>query len=416
MESFKSNRICGFYIEEGRKEMELNEGMHRYARVLVQKGVSLKSGQKLCIEAPVEASNFVKILAEEAYEVGCSQIGLIWKSGQLERVKMDHEPIKVQEYEKVLPTYYAEEGSAFIRLDYPDFHTFAGVDAEKLNAKAIADKSVRSMFQGHDELGQTIACIPNQDWADQVFPELPVQERLAALWDVVLSCVRCDEGDPVERWNQFISETNKRKKYLADKGYVAFHYQSAKTDFTIRPIDTKMWAGGCMECEDGFCFTPNIPTEEVFTMPQKYSACGYVSSTKPLCYKGQIIEDFVLHFENGKIVRWEAKKGQELLDAIIATDEGSCYFGEMAFVDESSPIASAGKVFYTTLFDENASCHLAIGNAYGPADPQVREKFGFNSSSIHVDFMIGSKDLNIQGQLEDGTWEDVFVNGHWVTG
>lgn len=396
--------------------MELKTRMHRYARVLVVKGAALKQGQKLCIEAPVEAAEFVAILTEEAYLAGCGQIGIVWKSNQVERVKLERQPVTPQECEMALPKYLAEENGAYIRLDYPDFDTFENVPAEKLNEKAIADKAVRALFQNRvtEGIGQTIACIPNQSWADKVFSELPYEKRLDALWDAVFACVRCDTDNPIERWDNYIAETEKRKKYLTEKQYTAFHYISAKTDFTVCPAKDTVWAGGCMECGDGSYFTPNIPTEEVFTTPHQYSANGHVASTKPLCYKGQIIENFVLYFEKGRIIDFHAEKGQELLKAIISTDEGSCYLGEMAFVDEASPIASTGRIFYTTLFDENASCHLAIGNAYGPNDKKLREELGYNSSEIHVDFMIGSDDMNIKGQLPDGTWEDVFVDGHWA--
>lgn len=394
--------------------MELKTRMQRYARVLVHKGAALRQGQALCIQAPVEAAEFVEILTEEAYKAGCGEIGIIWKSDRIERMKMENETIRVFEYDMAMPSYFAEKESAYIRLDYPDFQIFEGADPEKLNEKAIADKAVRVLFQKNMELGQTIACIPNQSWADKVYPELPKEQRVEALWDAVFVCARCDSDDPIERWDQFIEETNRRKQYFEEKKYVSYHYKSGNTDLTIRPIADSMWGGGCIERQDGTCFTPNIPTEEVFTTPHKDSAEGYVASTKPLCYKGQIIENFVLYFEKGRIVKWQAEKGQELLDALIGTDEGSHYLGEMAFVDEGSPIASTGKVFYTTLFDENASCHLAIGNAYGPSDQEIRAEQGYNSSDIHVDFMIGSEDMNIKGQLPDGSWEDIFVNGHWV--
>lgn len=169
-----------------------------------------------------------------------------------------------------------------------------------------------------------------------------------------------------------------------------------------------------MEMPDGRVFVPNIPTEEVFTTPDMRTANGHVTATKPLNYRGQLIENFTIWFENGRVTRYEAEKGEELLGAIIETDEGSHHLGEMALIDEASPISSLGRVFYTTLYDENASCHLAIGMAYGPDDPEFKKKYGFSDSKVHVDFMVGSADMQIQGQLADGHWENVFVDGHWA--
>lgn len=395
--------------------MDLETGMRNYARVLVQVGMALEPGQMACIEAPVEAAGFVELLTEEVYASGGSKAAVIWKSDKVDRIRLDHQTMEYDECDLAVARYYAEHHAGYIRLDYPDFETYSGVSADKINQKALADRMIRNIFQSMGGgQGQTIACIPNQSWAAMVFPELPEEKRLEALWEAVLTCVRCNTEDPVASWRKYIEDAGRRKAYLTGKKYQAFHYRSTRTDLILRPAKDQVWIGGCMNKSSGGPFVPNIPTEEVFTTPDKYGADGYVGSTLPLNYKGQFVEDFVLHLEKGRIIQWHAKKGQEILDAIIGTDEGSSYLGEMAFVDQASPIAAMNKIFYTTLFDENASCHLAIGNAYGPSDPGLKEEMGYNDSSVHVDFMIGSDDMNIQGMLLDGTWEDVFIDGHWV--
>lgn len=397
--------------------MDLKTGMHRYARVLVQVGIALEPGQMVCIEAPVEAAGFVEILTEEVYASGGSRVGIIWKSDKVDRIRLEHQTMEKNESDTAAAEYYAEQGAGYIRLDYPDFETYSGVLADKLNEKALADRTIRNIFQRTAvNNGQTIACIPNVSWANMVFPELPQEDRIKALWNAVLTCARCDVENPVASWKQYMEDTAKRKAYLTKKNYKAFHYQSPQTNLILRPAKDQLWIGACMERSNGKPFVPNIPTEEVFTTPDKYGAEGHVSSTRPLNYKGQLIDEFELYFEKGKIVRCYAGQGQEILDAILRTDEGSMYLGEMAFVDQASPIAAMKRIFYTTLFDENASCHLAIGNAYGPSDLELKAQMGFNTSSLHIDFMIGSDDMDIQGQLPDGTWECVFNKGHWVQG
>ena len=197
-------------------------------------------------------------------------------------------------------------------------------------------------------------------------------------------------------------------------GFVRFHYYGGKTDLWIDPVKDDFWKGGCIP-NSGRLSTPNIPTEEVFLTPDKYGVNGYVSSTMPLYYKGQIIDGICLKFQNGRIMEYSAEQGEELLASIIETDEGSHYLGEMAIVDQSSPIAKTGITYQTTLYDENASCHIAIGNALGSVkELQERERRGMNTSTVHVDFMIGSEELNIDGQLPDQTWTAVLRNGHWV--
>ena len=288
--------------------------------------------------------------------------------------------------------------------------------ADRIQKKAVADREIRVRYgklaQG---AGQSIAAVPSAGWAKAVFPDLPEQQAVEKLWDCVLSCTRCMEPDPIAAWDEFIRRTNERKRILNEKKYVTFHYKSAKTDLMMSPIDDQSWGGGCIEVPGGKVYTPNVPTEEVFTVPHKYKVNGVVCSTMPLNFRGKIVDDFRLVLKDGKVVEYSAAVGEDILKSILETDEGSCYFGEMALVDQRSPIARQGVIFYNTLYDENASCHIALGLAGAPnMTDEEREAKGINHSILHVDFMVGSDDMSIRGQKQDGTWEDVFVNGRWA--
>lgn len=397
--------------------MDITEQKRWYARVLVVIGLGLKKNQPIVIEAPVEQHEFVTLVAEQAYEAGADSVHVLWKCNALDRIRLEHDSRDTKDFRQEMARYYAEEGAGYIRLDTPDTQIFSGIDAGILNKKALEDSVVRQVFRKSSRhSGYTLACIPCQSWADMVFHDMDESKRVDALWDAVLTCVRCKEENPVAAWREYIKNTAKRKEELNRKQYKAFHYKSQKTDLTISPVDNNKWQGGCIEYEDcSRVFIPNIPTEEVFTIPHRYKVNGYVASTIPLNYRGQLIEDFVLHFKDGRISDFSARKGEELLKAIIETDEGSHYIGEMALIDQKSPIASLNRVFYTTLYDENASCHIAIGASNGGPykTKEDNNEAGYNDSVLHVDFMVGSDDMDIRGQLPDGTWENIMINGRW---
>jgi aminopeptidase len=378
--------------------------------------VDLKDGQSLFIESPVEQSEFAALLAKEAYAMGCSDVGFLWRCDTAEAARLRAGCSAETHGAEELAQHYAQMKSAFLRLECPDLNVYEGVSIERLSEKARQDSHVRSLFRTFAAgCGQTIACVPGMSWANAVYPELPENERLKALWDAVLYCTRCDAPDPEEAWREYLKKTAERKKMLGERGYTTFHYHDGDgTDLTVSPAEKAFWMGSCIPSPERTC-VPNIPTEEVFLTPHKYKVNGTIRSTKPLNYKGTLIEGIRLKFENGRIVEYSAEKGGEMLASIIETDVGSHYIGEMAFVDESTPIAQLGRLFYTTLYDENASCHIAIGSAIGPvSDPKEREMLGMNSSQVHVDFMVGSSSLCIDGLKADGTWESVFIDGHWA--
>ncbi|MDO4331353.1 MAG: aminopeptidase [Eubacteriales bacterium] len=395
--------------------MEITEGMHRYAEVLVKIGLDLKEGQAVCIEAPVEQSAFAAVLAEEAYRAGAGRCEILWQCGGTDRVKMLFGETPLYDCNALAAEFCASLGAGYIRLESPDLGAFEGIAPDKIAKRARESAAIRGVFRKKAFLaGQTAACVPSQKWADLVYPDLPEGDRMNALWQAVLVCARCDQSDPVGAWKRYLADTARRKRMLDEKRYRRFHFCSAKTDLTICPAEGEMWRGSCIPMKDRVP-VPNIPTEEIFLAPSKYQVNGHVVSTKPLNYQGQLIEGISLTFRDGRIVDFGAQKGEELLKEIIETDEGSHYLGEMALVDQASGVARQNRIFYTTLYDENASCHLAIGNAICQIqDPEEKERRGYNISAVHVDFMIGSDDMCVRGQRENGEWEDIFVNGHWV--
>lgn len=388
----------------------------RYARVLLRVGVDLKAGQSLFVEAPVGQEEFVAILEEEARTMGCPDVGVLWRDDSADAARLKAGIAAETAGAEEMARQYAGQKAAYIRLDCPNLSVFEGVPTERLTEKALQDSKVRGIFRTDAAgCGQTIACVPGPSWADIVFPELPEEERTDALWNAVLYCTRCSEPDPEGAWKAYLDRTAKRKKMLSEREYTAFHYHDGNgTDLMVSPAEKAFWMGSCIPAKDRIS-VPNIPTEEVFLTPHKYKVNGTVHSTMPLNFKGTLIEGIRLKFENGRIVAYDAEKGKDALASIIETDEGSHHIGEIAFVDQNTPIAQLGRLFYTTLYDENASCHIAIGNALGSVrDPEEQEALGMNSSQVHVDFMIGSDRLCIDGKRPDGSWEAVFVNGHWA--
>ncbi|MCI8934242.1 MAG: aminopeptidase [Clostridiaceae bacterium] len=395
--------------------MDLQQYQERYAEVLVKIGVQLKEGQTLCVEAPIEQQQFVALLAQAAYRAGCGEFGVIWHWDALDRLGLEQGLPFQNGADLAAADYYAAKGGAILYLDSPDLSAFAGIAAPQMAQRAAAIKNIRNTFrQKAPGCGLTLACLPSQPWADLVFPDVPPQQRLEALWDAVLLCARCKAPDPIVAWQEYIRFTAKRKQILDSKGYTAFHFHGGGNEATFAPAEGEKWKGGCMETESRV-WSPNIPTEEIFIAPHKYRAEGKLVSSLPLNHKGGLIEGIELTLREGRIVDYRARKGQDLLEQIIETDEGSHYLGEMALVAQDSPIAGLGRVFYTTLYDENAACHVAIGDALGLIqDPERREAMGLNTSAVHVDFMIGSSQLCVEGKLPDGTWQPILQNGLWA--
>jgi len=410
----------------------LQEQMKNYAELAVKVGVNLQPGQHLVIgfasrQVLPEHIEFARLLTTAAYDAGAKFVhvdyGDEWwlresvKRGSLETLEA-RAKWQVSWVEQL-----ASEGAAYIAIPATDPNLFEGVDANLVTQGTRAIAAAFRPFNDHRTNGDyswALVSAPTQAWAHQVYPELPEAERYAALWKGILACSRADGENPVETWKQHIQNLKKRSAGMNSLKIRQLHYTGPGTDLTIDMHDTHFWAAASQKTPQGVEFVANMPTEEVYSVPLKTGVNGTVSSTMPLNHNGTLIDGIQLRFEGGRIVEYSAKTGEEALKSIIEADEGSHYLGEVALVGADSPIAQMGTLFYNTLFDENASCHLAIGKAYPlieggrNLDHSEWDRNGLNESMMHVDFMIGSTKLDIDGYTSDGRMVPVFRNGNWA--
>lgn len=410
--------------------MDLNfEGkLTKYAELAVKIGVNIQPNQYLYIAASIESAHFVQIVTKIAYEVGAKQVFVDYTDDEITRTRYElapddsfdfFPPWKVQERE-----WLAEQGAAFMSIVSQSPDLLTGIDSKRIASFQKAAGTALSKYRQYvqsDKISWTVIAAPSKQWAKKVFPHLAEEEQVDALWEAIFKATRADLADPIQAWAQHNDNLHEKVDYLNKKSYAKLHYTAPGTDLTIELPKGHLWCGAGSVNEKGDEFMANMPTEEVFTVPHKDGVNGYVSSTKPLSYGGNIIDDFKITFENGRIVKVEAKQGEEVLKNLVATDEGSHYLGEVALVPFHSPISESNILFYNTLFDENASNHLAIGSAYAfcleggkTMSRDELNKHGLNESITHVDFMIGSAEMNIDGITEDGQAEAVFRNGNWA--
>lgn len=410
--------------------MDLNfEGkLTKYAELAVKIGVNIQPNQYLYIAASIESAPFVQIVTKIAYEVGAKQVFVDYTDDEITRTRYElapddsfdfFPPWKVQERE-----WLAEQGAAFMSIVSQSPDLLTGIDSKRIASFQKAAGTALSKYRQYvqsDKISWTVIAAPSKQWAKKVFPHLAEEEQVDALWEAIFKATRADLADPIQAWAQHNDNLHEKVDYLNKKSYAKLHYTAPGTDLTIELPKGHLWCGAGSVNEKGDEFMANMPTEEVFTVPHKDGVNGYVSSTKPLSYGGNIIDDFKITFENGRIVKVEAKQGEEVLKNLVATDEGSHYLGEVALVPFHSPISESNILFYNTLFDENASNHLAIGSAYAfcleggkTMSRDELNKHGLNESITHVDFMIGSAEMNIDGITEDGQAEAVFRNGNWA--
>lgn len=400
----------------------------KYAELAVKIGVNIQPNQYLYIAASIESAPFVQVVTKIAYEIGAKQVFVDYTDDQITRTRYELAPAdsfdffppwKVQERE-----WLAEEGAAFMSIVSQSPDLLSGIDSKRIasfqKASGTALNKYRQYVQS-DKISWTVIAAPSKQWARKVFPELPEEKQVEALWDAIFKATRADLDNPVEAWAQHNDNLHEKVDYLNNKNYAKLHYTAPGTDLTIELPKGHLWCGAGSINEKGEEFMANMPTEEVFTVPHKDGVNGYVSSTKPFSYGGNIIDNFKLTFENGRIVQVEAAQGEEVLKNLVATDEGSHYLGEVALVPFHSPISQSNILFYNTLFDENASNHLAIGSAYAfcieggkSMSSDELKAHGLNESITHVDFMIGSEQMNIDGVTADGQSEPVFRNGNWA--
>jgi aminopeptidase len=405
-----------------------NEKLARYAELAVNVGVNIQQGQPLYIAASLEAAPLVRLIAKKAYENGAKQVHVDWTDDEISRLRFELAPEdsfsefpawKVQEREQL-----AEQGAAFLSIVSQSPDLLKGIDSKRISAAQKATGTALSKYRQlvqSDKVSWSVIAAPSKAWAAKVFPKLAEAEQVDALWEAIFKAVRADLEQPVEAWLAHDETLHTKVDYLNNKKYAKLHYTSPNTDLEVALPDGHLWCGAGSVNEKGFSFMANMPTEEVFTVPHKNGVNGYVSSTKPLSYGGNIIDDFKLTFEDGKITDVSAAQGEDVLKQLIESDEGSHYLGEVALVPHQSPISASNILFYNTLFDENASNHFAIGSAYafclegGKAMSSDELKdHGLNQSITHVDFMVGSAEMDIDGILADGTREPIFRSGNWA--
>ena len=401
--------------------------LKEYAKLIVNVGANVQKGQEVLITAEMDQPEFVSYVAEAAYKAGAKKVTVDWKCDALTKLNAKYQKLnvlsKVEAWEEAKLQHMVDTLPARIYIMSEDPDGLKGIPQPKYSkAVAARGKITKPYRQAIDNKHQwTIAAVPGEKWAKKVFPHLSKKQAVEALWEAILSCART-EGDAVANWEAHNAEMDAHAAYLNTKKIRKLHYTASNgTDLTVGLMDRSRFCAACDVTLSGVKYTPNMPTEEVFTTPKKGEAEGVVVASMPLSYQGQLIENFSMEFKNGKVVSVKAEKNEALLQRMVEMDENAGYLGECALVPKESPINRSGLIFYNTLFDENASCHLALGMGYDTCvegfetlTREEMEAMGVNDSVIHVDFMIGTEDMSIDGITEDGEIVPIFRNGTWA--
>lgn len=404
--------------------------LKKFAKVAVETGVNVQKDQLVWVRSSVETKDLARLIVEAAYEAGAKEVAVQWNDPYVSRTGYDYmtaetlEEVPEWSVEKVKD--FIAKGGCAISITSPIPGLNKGVDPEKLQREGIARSKKLKFYSDHmmgNHTQWSIVAAPNQVWAEKVFPELKGEEAIEALWNAIFEASRVTEdNDPVKEWEEHNERLLTHNRILNENNFESLHFKnSLGTDLVVKLVENHVWAGGGENTTKGVYFNPNIPTEENFTMPHMYGVDGRVVATKPLNYNGNLIEDFYLDFEEGKVVAYDAKKAKETLKSLIEFDEGSSRLGEVALISHNSPISNSGILFYNTLFDENASCHLALGRSYPMnikgGTSMTQEELtaaNANNSMTHVDFMFGSEDMDIVGTKKDGTKVQIFKDGNFV--
>ncbi|OXM84014.1 aminopeptidase [Paenibacillus rigui] len=407
---------------------QFQELLSKYAEIVVNVGVNIQQGQTLVINAAIDSAELVRLLVKKAYETGAYHVKVNWTDDTVSRLRYDLAPdesfLEEPKWYAGEMTELAEKGFAVISIVSADPDLLKGVAQERIvNHQKTYGKAMAKyrQYMQSDKFSWCVIAAPSRAWAAKVFPDVPEEQQVGKLWEAILKTVRVDQPDPTSAWEEHIRTLNAKSDYLNAKKYKKLHYLAPGTDLTIELPEGHIWVAADSINEQGNAFVANMPTEEVFTAPLASGVNGKVSSTKPLSYGGNIIDGFTLTFENGRIVDVKAEKGEDTLKGLIEMDEGSHYLGEVALVPHRSPISESNILYYNTLFDENASNHLAIGSAYafcleggkGLSQDELKAR-GLNTSIAHVDFMIGSAEMDIFGVTAEGKEEPIFHKGNWA--
>lgn len=405
------------------------EMLDKLADVTVHVGLNLQRGQELVITAPIEALPLTRKITERAYQAGAKMVTTLYSddAATLARYRFapsdafDYAPAWL--YEGMAEAYAA--GAARLAITGQNPALLKGQDPDRISraskAQSIANRRALELIASF-HINWSIVAYATVDWAKMVFPDLAEEQAVEKLWEAIFKASRLDTDDPVAAWAAHNANLHKRVQFLNEKRYAALHFKGPGTDLKVGLADDHVWSGGAAVAKNGVVCNPNIPTEEVFTTPHKDRVEGYVSSSKPLAYQGSLLDGIRVRFEGGRIVEASAKVGEDILKQLLETDEGARRLGEVALVPHSSPIAQSGILFYNTLFDENAASHIALGQAYSECirggDRLSREELaarGANASLIHVDWMIGSNEIDVDGITHTGQAEPLMRRGEWVS-
>ncbi|QQE77414.1 aminopeptidase [Alicyclobacillus sp. SO9] len=408
--------------------MPSKEQLEKYADILIRIGLHVQPEQPVSIDSPIESAEFARLLMNKAYEAGASTVDIEWVDPLAHKIRLQKETdknlVKVPNWIIQRAQELIDNNAAFLNIaaDNPDL--LADVDPKRIAMfhKAVGEKAknVQQYFM-EDRVTWLVCSLPTQDWAQKMFPEESATSAVDKLWEAIFKVMRMDAADPVAAWENHIETLDKRAKWLNDLNLKKLHYRAPGTDLTIELSHLHTWIGASSVNEKGTRFVANLPTEEVFTLPKRNGVNGTVRSTMPLAYGGVVIEGMEFTFKEGRITDFSSKTGYETLKGLVDTDEGSHYLGEIALVPNDSPISNLNTLFYNTLFDENASCHMAIGKAYptclnGGKEMSEDEllQHGVNDSITHVDFMMGTSELDIDGETQDGKTVAIFRQGNWA--
>ena len=401
----------------------------KYASLAVNIGVNIQKDNILVISSPIETAEFARLITEEAYKSGAKDVLVHYGDQKLTKIKLENSSLEtisnIPEWQAESYNYYARQEACFISISASDPDGLKGVPVEKIGASQKARTSALKEYFDNSMSNKCRWCVlsvPTLSWAKKVFPKVSDDEAMESLWDVIFKTVRVDTENPVNAWKKHNAYLEEKIKFMNNNNFKSVHLKSANgTDLNIELPEGHIWAGGSEGDVNGIPFNANIPTEEVFTLPKKTGVNGIVYSSKPLSYGGNLIDNFSITFKDGKAIDFTAETGYDVLKQMLESDEGAKYLGEVAFVPYNSPISNSKLIFFNTLFDENAACHLAFGRAYESCvkdadkySEEELEKIGVNNSVIHVDFMIGTSDLEITGINKNGEAIQIFSNGNWA--
>src|SRR6185437_12118106 len=410
------------------QELSFEQKLDQLARVAIEVGLGLARGQELVMTAPLDAVPLARRITEHAYRAGASLVTTLYSDDEALLARFRYAPDEA--FDKAAAWLYDGMGAAYrsgaarLAITGASPQLLSGQHPDKVGrANQAVSRAYRPALEliTRHEINWTIVAAATPAWAAAMFPDDSPETALSKLWDAVFRTTRVDGDDPVANWKAHDAGLQRRAAFMNEKRYAALQYRGPGTNFRLGLADDHLWMGGGTTAGNGLYCIPNMPTEEIFTTPHKDRADGTVRATKPLSYQGTMIEGIEVRFEAGRIVQANATRGLEILEKLISTDDGARRLGEVALVPHASPIASSGMLFYNTLFDENAASHIALGQAYTSClrngdklTPEELAARGANSSLIHVDWMIGSSDLDIDGITASGTAEPVMRNGNWV--